>query len=186
MSNNIFSGGKDVQLLEMLDAREKRQLKQQQLLEKSTNDTLISMTMNIPGSVKVTDELIKIFHLVYDQVKMDWQSELLHEELLPLKTGYEGYFLIKENASVVKKHLINLEEELPFGRLFDLDVLELRQEELVVLSRKDFNLSPRTCFICKENAKECGRSRSHSIEELQLAISDYINERRDMLNDKRS
>lgn len=186
MSNNIFSNGEEIQLLDMLEARENRQVKQQNLLESVNPGTLISMTMNIPGSVKVTEELIQIFHLVYNQVKNDWQTELLYDELLTLKTGCEGYFLVKEKADIVKKRLIEREEKLTFGRLFDLDVLEMRQGEMVVLSRKDFNLSPRTCFICNENAKECGRNRRHSVDELQLAISNYINERRDMLNDKRS
>lgn len=186
MSNNIFSNGEEIQLLDMLEARENRQVKQQNLLESVNPGTLISMTMNIPGSVKVTEELIQIFHLVYSQVKNDWQTELLYDELLTLKTGCEGYFLVKEKADIVKKRLIEREEKLTFGRLFDLDVLEMRQGEMVVLSRKDFNLSPRACFICNENAKECGRNRRHSVDELQLAISNYINERRDMLNDKRS
>lgn len=186
MSNNIFSNGEEIQLLDMLEARENRQVKQQNLLKSVNPGTLISMTMNIPGSVKVTEELIQIFHLVYNQVKNDWQIELLYDELLTLKTGCEGYFLVKEKADIVKKRLIEREEKLTFGRLFDLDVLEMRQGEMVVLSRKDFNLSPRTCFICSENAKECGRNRRHSVDDLQLAISNYINERRDMLNDKRS
>ena len=40
------------------------------------------------------------------------------------------------------------------------------------ISRRDLGQSPRKCFICDRPAKECARSRRHSVAEMQ----DYISE----------
>lgn len=186
MSNNIFLEGEEINLLQMLESRDNRQKKQMGLLKKYTNKTLICITMNIPGQIKVTEELSHCFSLLFSQALLDWEESIIHQEKLGLRTGWEGYLVVDKEPKTVKKRLIEQEESFPLGRLFDLDVLVIKEEELVILSRSDFKLPGRKCFICQNTAKECGRNRNHSVEELQLSISSYIKERKDMLNDQRS
>ena len=48
-----------------------------------------------------------------------------------------------------------------------MDVIDINFEKL---SRKSF----RKCLICEEQAQECGRSRKHSIEELQNKVEEIL------------
>ena len=183
MSKNLFVSGEEVVLLDMLEARERRQEKQMSLLKSHDALTLVSMTMNIPGSVKVIPEITQIFDHLFEELTILFKDCLFLKELSHDKTGHEGYFLLEKEKEAIKKQLIMLEETANFGRLFDLDVVNLVDGNITLISRKDFDLTPRKCFICNEDAKACGRNRTHSVEDLQLAISEYIEERRDMLND---
>ena len=49
-----------------------------------------------------------------------------------------------------------------------MDVIDINFEKL---SRKSF----RKCLICEAQAQECGRSRKHSVEELQNKIEEILN-----------
>lgn len=51
------------------------------------------------------------------------------------------------------------------------------------ISRSDLNLASRRCLICEDDAKACGRSRKHSIEEMQAAITQLIENERENVND---
>ncbi|MEY8292793.1 citrate lyase holo-[acyl-carrier protein] synthase [Carnobacteriaceae bacterium 52-44] len=56
--------------------------------------------------------------------------------------------------------MVNIEENHPLGRLFDLDVLMLDQNnEVQGKSRTKLGLPVRRCFLCERPAKDCGRSR---------------------------
>ncbi len=182
MSNNLFKQGEEVELLDMLGARENRQEKQLHLLSANNSLTLVSVTMNIPGSVKVIPEITQLFDYFFEELVFFFNDYLISKELNYYKTGHEGYLLLDKENKSVKRQLIQLEETATFGRLFDLDVVNLVDGNITLLSRKNFDLEPRKCFICMEDAKVCGRNRTHSVEELQIAISEYIEERRDMLN----
>ena len=51
MFNSLFDGA-PVDIMQMLDARERRARTQQQLLEQLNPCVLVSITLNIPGPVK--------------------------------------------------------------------------------------------------------------------------------------
>ncbi|HLR88779.1 MAG TPA: citrate lyase holo-[acyl-carrier protein] synthase [Atopostipes sp.] len=71
--------------------------------------------------------------------------------------------------------MVNIEENHPLGRLFDLDVLMLDQNnEVQGKSRTKLGLPVRRCFLCERPAKDCGRSRRHTVLELQEEISNRI------------
>ncbi len=67
----------------------------------------------------------------------------------------------------IKNITIAIEESSQLGRLFDIDVIDVNFEKL---SRKSF----RKCLICEKQAQECGRSRKHSIEELQNKVEEIL------------
>lgn len=183
MSNNLFTQGEGIVLLDMLEARENRQEKQTKLLTAHKSLTLVSMTMNIPGNIKVIPEITQLFDYFFRELTIFFNGYLVFKELEHYKTGHEGYFLLDKENNSVKQQLIKLEETANFGRLFDLDVVNLIDGNLTLLSRENFGLAARKCFICNEKAKVCGRNRNHSVRDLQVAISEYIEERRDILND---
>lgn len=56
MFNSLFDGA-PVDIIQMLDARERRAHTQQQLLEQFKPCVLVSITLNIPGPVKIQRRL---------------------------------------------------------------------------------------------------------------------------------
>ena len=65
------------------------------------------------------------------------------------------------------KFNININQKAAVDNGFDIDVIDINFEKL---SRKSF----RKCLICEEQAQECGRSRKHSVEELQNRVKEIL------------
>ncbi|MEG0730377.1 MAG: triphosphoribosyl-dephospho-CoA synthase CitG, partial [Cetobacterium sp.] len=81
--------------------------------------------------------------------------------------GKTYLFNIDIDSSELKKIAMEIEESHPLGRCVDIDIFN---EESKLLSRTDFGFSKRKCFICDELAFVCGRSFTHSHEEIKLNI----------------
>lgn len=184
MSTDFFSG-QSVTLVEMLDAREKRRETQKKLLAASPKSTLISMTMNIPGPVKNNRRLDKIFSTFIDGIVEEIPPKCIFRQVhSSLITGPECYLVVKEEPKKIKELLIQFEEKKAIGRLFDLDVLYLKNEIIESMGRAEINRPPRSCFICEKEAKVCGRNRSHSVVEMQQVITAWLRE--ENFDDKKS
>ncbi|OEG11083.1 ACP synthase CitX [Enterococcus ureasiticus] len=173
--SKTYLRGETVTLVEMLDAREKRVTIQQELLQKHPRCSLLSATMNIPGPIKTNEQLRQAFLTVIKEINSLFPPEKIaarkHREL---KTGPEYYLVLNETPKELKRKLIEVEETHRFGRLMDLDVIYLSNHTRHSISRTELNHKPRTCFICDEEAKVCGRQRHHSVEEMQETISNLL------------
>ena len=173
MSEQVFSGA-EVSLTEMLDAREMRARRQEAFLQEYPETTLLLATMNIPGQVKNSVVLSRVFSQMVAQIKQELSSySIVTSAEYNLKTGPEFYLVADITRATLNKKMVGLEENDAYGRLFDLDVHYL-EEGLQSLSRQDIEISPRRCFICQRNAKECGRERRHSTEEMQAKVVEII------------
>ena len=156
-----------VSLREMLDARERRYLRQRELLSRF-HSTLISFTMNIAGPVKNSGLIARGFEtgkaLILCQLRTAG-IQVLHREECRAHTGCEAFIAVRaEPASVVKRLTIEVENLHPIGRLFDVDVLT---DEGIQVSRGQLGFSERKCLICGGPARVCASRRIHSVEELQ-------------------
>lgn len=182
MSKAIFSGPK-VDLIAMLDAREARVAMQKQLLEAEPANALLSATMNIPGEVKTSPAIRDVMKSVTAAVVAALADTKAASAPVPvsrnLPTGPEYYLSVPIAATDLKKRMIQIEQDHPWGRLVDLDVLWLENGLLKSISREALNLPVRTCFICDQPAKECGRSRRHTVSEMQTAIAQLIEKGRE-------
>ncbi|AYW48231.1 citrate lyase holo-[acyl-carrier protein] synthase [Tetragenococcus osmophilus] len=175
MSEQVFSGP-SVSLGEMLDAREMRASRQEEFLQKYPEATLLLATMNIPGEVKNSAVLSRAFSQMVVQIKQELSSySIITSAEYNLKTGPEFYLVADISPAALKEKMVGLEENYTYGRLFDLDIHYIK-DGLQSLSRQDIGFSPRRCLICQRNAKECGRERRHSIEEMQNKITAIINQ----------
>lgn len=176
MFNPVFDGAA-IDLLAMLDAREKRSLRQHQLFQQFPQATLLCATLNIPGPIKRSEVLRSVFDRVMEEVVGELHLEqILFQKVLDQDTGIELYLVTQQEAKTVKQLMMEIEESKPIGRLFDLDVLEMKAGEVTGLSRSAMGYPTRRCFMCNEDAKECGRSRKHSVEEMQQKIEMLIKE----------
>lgn len=175
MSKSIIFTGESVSLEEMMAAREQRSFRQLSLFKEYPDTNLLSVTMNIPGAIKTSPKLKQVFEEMVEQIEVSLaDQEILFKHYLPLKTGSEFYLLTTLSAQDLKKRMISLETKNSLGRLFDLDVLWLNNGKMEPVSRQDLGMTARQCYVCSENAKSCGRSRKHSIEEMQAVISQII------------
>lgn len=167
--------GEYVSLPRMLDARERRQALQKQLLS-AYNRPLISFTLNIVGPVKVFPLAVRTFEeglrLIHTQCSA-WRLPVMEEKRIEDITGYEAFLVMDADARKVKEILCRLEERTSLGRLFDLDVI---QTDKTKVSREDFQMPPRKCLICNQEAFVCSRSRTHSVDELLLRECEIMQE----------
>jgi holo-ACP synthase len=149
----------------MKEVREERVAIQNRILE-NKNLTLITFTMNIPGSIKNNHWIHQSFLLGKHDLK-EYMKHYSIKEIAyrNLASGGEAYFVIEKQFSAkdIKIKIVEFEETHPIGRWFDIDVKSAPNE---TVSRADLGFKPRKCFLCNEDAKVCGRSRRHSVKEL--------------------
>ena len=181
----VFSG-REVALPEMLDARERRVYRQQQLLQEY-GKPLICFTMNIAGPVKNSELIRDSFDLGCEMLKAhlapaggtaaqpgtasSGQFPCLFSEEVHEITGNEAHYVVDADPLEVKKITTAIEDGSDLGRLFDMDIL---RPDGTKVDRKELDLPVRQCLICGKPAKECGRSRTHSVEELQDRTAEIL------------
>ena len=161
--------GIEVGIDEVLLSREKRVAIQNEMIKKY-NLPLISFTMNIPGPIKTNNEIKRAFNigknLILEKLKEN-NIEILEVQELNENTGNELFISANSLAEKIKNITVTIEESSELGRLFDIDVIDVNFKKL---SRKSF----RKCLICERQAQECGRSRKHSVEELQKKLEEIL------------
>ena len=156
----------NVSLLEMLDARERRAQRQQQL-QAQYRTTLVCFTMNIAGPVKISPLIRRGFARGRELLERQFlrcRLQPLHVELVREKTGCEAFYLVDADPLEVKKLTTLVEDASPLGRLFDMDVLCPDGRKV---DREELHLEGRRCLICGGPAKACSSRRIHTVAELQ-------------------
>ena len=162
----------EISLEQLLGARDARFARQLSLTEKWPDRTLVCLTVVLPGPVKRNARSLKVAEAAVAAVR-----EVLaptYEELQDLETGYEGYFLVDSPLLDVKKACCKIENEHPFGRLMDLDVLERIGETVVPMSRERVGEPPRRCLLCDRPARECMRAHTHTFGEIVQTIDKIL------------
>ncbi|CAK7191916.1 Apo-citrate lyase phosphoribosyl-dephospho-CoA transferase [Commensalibacter sp. Nvir] len=154
----------------ILQARENRARKQQDLLEKFKLP-LISITIVSPGEKKSTPLILEVFAEAIKSIRKTFMSlpyRIVAEETNLDTAGPESFFVIEGTyAERLKNVTIHLEDTHPLGRLWDLDVITPSKN---IISRKDLGFSERRCLVCSEAAKNCARSQAHSLLILEKSI----------------
>lgn len=157
----------EVTLTQMLDAREKRVLRQREILEKHSSP-LICFTMNIAGPVKVSPLIERAFLEGLTLLKGALPEDKIHlSESGICVTGCEAFLSVDMDECALKKICVEIEEGSPLGRLFDMDVIDRYGGKL---ERK----SERRCIICGKEGRGCASRRAHSVEELQKVTNAII------------
>ncbi|WP_205088383.1 citrate lyase holo-[acyl-carrier protein] synthase [Veillonella magna] len=167
---SVFDDGYPVSLAAMLDRRETR-VRQQEAWRQHYKSALLSFTLNIPGPIKTSSMIHWAFQEGYRLIRQTLlhlsSTAIIDEEAIHLPTGNEYLCAFHGEPSSIKKRMMSIEEHHPLGRLFDIDILLPSGEKL---SRPRY----RRCFLCHEQAQVCTRSRAHTLDELQTAISHLI------------
>lgn len=184
---NIFATGEAQDIPAVLANKDHRAAVQQKLVVDYPEMTVVAAKLNIPGPIKNNRMITHFFITELKKLEKQWlESGVLFyqkKEWLNAGTGPERFYLLKANARDVKQQTTVFEEATPSHRLFDLDVLVMRNEQVQPISRTESGQPVRRCFVCGRPAKECGRSRRHSVDELQAAVNKLITKALD--NDQR-
>ncbi len=160
---------KTVTLEQMLEARESRVARQQELLKKHKLP-LVSFTMNIAGPIKHTQEIEHAFLWGHLQLcKLLPENAVKEEHTLVESTGCEALYAVAIDPQELKRICVKVEEETPLGRLFDMDVIDVDGSKLE-------RATERRCLICGKPGRSCAASRAHSVEELQAETNRLITE----------
>lgn len=165
MKQELWTSGNCVSMTEILDARENRVKIQQEMLQKAPS-CLLSFTLNIPGPVKVFPYTKWAYEagisIILKGISF-LNGSIIEEKETKKNTGWEAFFSLNLHPKDVKTYLLEQEEQHPLGRLFDFDVLRTDGSKL---SRQELGFPERTCLLCGNPAFFCGRSRTHSAQEL--------------------
>ena len=155
--------------MEILQSREDRRDKQLDLV-KRYRSSLISFTLNTPGAIK-DNEMYRGIHnegMVSIVDTLDENSiPILYQDKINKATGSEGFIVVDFDSIEVKKLLIELEENHPLGRIFDIDVFDQNHNQI---SRNDLSLNTRRCLLCGKDARICAKEKNHTYEELYNRI----------------
>lgn len=171
METGLFLSGKPQGLMAVLEARDARVTEQQKLL-KNFKKPLISYKLNVPGPVKYSPEIHKIFDAGLEDFRGAMASagqDILLEKLIYEDSGPEYLAVFDGSPQTVKHIAILVENNHPLGRLFDFDILNEKGQQL---SRQAFDLKQRRCLICDEAAVVCSRERNHGLEALLAQIQE--------------
>jgi len=166
----------EVTLQDVLDSKERRAEAQHSMRLKysAQGDTLISMTVNMPGNRKYTDDTVQLIYFALHQLRLkvaEQGLQLSEEQIFHWNAGPVALVSVQGNAHQCKKLAIQIEQESPSGRLLDLDVFDADGN---LISRDEYQLPRRICMVCERPAVECVRSRAHQPEEVRSAVKHLL------------
>lgn len=144
--------------MNLLDLRENRIRVIESYLEKY--DYIIVVKCNYPGSEKRTIFTNYLVYEIYMEALKEGFSKISQEFDQEGLIFYMTGDFSKEEA---KKRALAIEEGHELGRLVDLDVFTKSGQ----ISRADFGIGPRKCYLCEDLAVVCARSRKHEIGEIK-------------------
>lgn len=174
---DVFQTGTPVTLPEVLQVKEYLAQKQQQLLTAHPQESLLSFRLNIPGPIKQNAALDQLFQKFYTAFLTQLDAQQIPYTVVEIQTSKAGNWLLLRAQTpplTLKRLGMALETQTPLGRLCDFDVLYQKDHQLTHVHRTDVGASKRQCLICHEDAKVCGRSRKHSVSEMQHKINQLI------------
>lgn len=165
----------EVSLQQILDFREEKSMRLQQYRAQYPGCITVSLGMNVPGPHKNNEKILLTFLNGKDAITSRFSQKgykLIVEETILKPAGNLAIFVLEENSAVtIKADMIALEEESPAGRLYDIDVYRKDGEQV---GREKLHVAPRKCFLCGNDAKNCGRSRAHSVQELERRMYEIL------------
>ena len=169
-----FDDGIPVTLEQMLFAKEQRVKHQQAALEQF-NHPLICLSLVIPGPIKKSCGTNLLFQEAIKAIKSSLASKSIvisNEQYFHANTGSEAIISAKYQADELKQLCIDIENHHPLGRLWDIDVIDPITQHSI--SRTVFDEQSRQCLICLDNAKNCSRSKKHSLDEIFAVIENRL------------
>ena len=161
-----------ISLEQLLESRDARVSHQKELLAAFPGNTLVCLTVQLPGAVKRSAHSLIVGGAGLSSLLEKFGSVLSHAQVRDLETGYEAYLAVRLPAVLVKRQCVSIEEEHPLGRLMDIDVFTSEGP----LDRSALGLAPRKCLLCDNEVRYCMRARTHTQAELLDVIKKMLDD----------
>ncbi|MBR5284034.1 MAG: citrate lyase holo-[Clostridia bacterium] len=157
----------EVNLAAMLDAREARVAAQEAMQAAHPDAVLVSFTLNIPGPIKNSPAIRRAFTFGCTAIEAILRDHsVVDHSRKDLFTGCEALWAVKADALPLKDACTALEDDLPLGRLFDIDILAPDGSKI---ERRMVGKEERGCMVCGTPGRGCASRRLHTVAELQKA-----------------
>ncbi|WP_048732769.1 citrate lyase holo-[acyl-carrier protein] synthase [Levilactobacillus koreensis] len=172
MTTSIFETGTPLDIAGVLANKDRRAAFQREALRADPHQTLLAIKLNIPGPIKNNAAITQLFKRGVHEFRAALAANgIAVEQLASWGTvaGNELFLRTTTAAATVKQLAATFEDTTDLGRIFDVDVLDGTGHSW---SRTELGAEARRCFICNRPAKECARSRRHSVADLQAYIDD--------------
>ena len=148
---------------DILLGRERRIEFQEKLVQKYKMPILV-IRVNYPG-INKDNRFSQGITVVIEQMISEMFSYSIEYKIMT--TTAEGPLVImsiNKNARDIKKITLDIEDKHLLGRCVDIDVYD---ENGRGISREEFGLAMRKCYICQDIAHNCVRSKKHSFDEVE-------------------
>lgn len=122
----------EITLEQLLKSRDQRWDRERRLLQEFPGQTLVVLTVVMPGRVKRNAHTRVIARAAEAAVQAFLGPKVVLRYTNDAPTGYEAYWIVRAEARSVKRQMCGIEDFHPLGRLFDLDVI---QSDATPLSR---------------------------------------------------
>ena len=110
-----------ISLPDLLASRDARRRHQEELLRQHAGQTLVCLTVIMPGAEKRSPLSLTIARAAVEALRRIFPAAAVEQRDLP--TGFEAYLLTPLPPLEAKRLTAQLEDTHPLGRLFDADVL---------------------------------------------------------------
>lgn len=166
---------KRIGIEDMLAAREERAVMLYKLWQ-THRETVIMLTLNIKGDLKDFPLARKGFAAGCKEIARKLSTKkngILYMRGECLATGCEGYFVVKADPKKSKKLMMQIEENHPLGRIFDIDV----HYDGSAVKGSEFGREFRKCIVCGKPVWACARSGAHGdevIKKTEAMLSCYF------------
>ncbi|NMA93400.1 MAG: citrate lyase holo-[acyl-carrier protein] synthase [Clostridiales bacterium] len=170
--DKIFTGV-PVTVDALLRSRDERVQRQRALFDTGA-PCVISFTLNIPGEIKMFPLAQDAFRAGLAALYRSFSEQIAEVSVHELPTGCEAQLAVNAFPTNAKLIAIGIELSHPFGRLYDIDVLTPEGKSI---HREELGFPSRQCLLCGKDAKHCGRSHAHSIQELRYKVASILKDR---------
>lgn len=168
MDINYIFAGRSVTPVEISRCQSARSERQKKMLQFG-GASLVSVTINIPGTIKQFPMARQAFQSVWDSlIVLLPKSSILQQYRADPDTGSEGMLLLSLPPQKVKQTAVQIKSSHPLGQLFDIDVFDQNGR---VISYSESGLEVRSCIFCEDKSKICARSQTYSCDKLQAQIA---------------
>lgn len=127
--------------------------------------------INYPGVIKTTYEAEQAFRVLVQAMTASLNQNIELTETWRGADGVAFIMVVDDDVFVLKKNTMEIEEQHPLGRLFDIDVID---EAGKPVSRQSIKTEDRKCILCNAPALECIITRKHEVAEVIARVNDCI------------
>jgi len=157
---------------DIMIGRERRIEYQERLLEKYKMPLLV-IRVNYPGLNKDNHFSKEISVIMEQLISEKFSCSIEYKRMITTAEGPLVIMAINKKARDIKLVTLDIEEKHLLGRCVDIDVYD---EKGMGVSREDFGLGMRKCYICDDIAHNCVRSKKHSKKEVEGFIKNKLAE----------